>query len=73
MAATIRASNTIPLDWSLEPAPLKGLRIGLLLDAGCGVLPTPEVKAAVERAARDFEQAGAHVEPLAPFLTPGDA
>ena len=40
-----------------------------MLEAGCGAPPTPEVKAAVERAARDFEAAGAHVEPLEPFLT----
>jgi Asp-tRNA(Asn)/Glu-tRNA(Gln) amidotransferase A subunit family amidase len=57
------------LDWRVEPAPLKGLRVGLLMEAGCGVAPTPEVKAAVERAARDFEAAGAHVAPLKPFLT----
>ena len=57
------------LDWIVEPAPLKGLRVGLLLEAGCGAPPTPEVKAAVERAAKDFEAAGAHVEPLKPFLT----
>jgi aspartyl-tRNA(Asn)/glutamyl-tRNA(Gln) amidotransferase subunit A len=57
------------LDWIVEPAPLKGLRVGLLLEAGCGVPPTPEVKAAVQRAAKDFEAAGAHVEPLKPFLT----
>jgi Asp-tRNA(Asn)/Glu-tRNA(Gln) amidotransferase A subunit family amidase len=57
------------LDWAVEPAPLKGLKVGLLLDAGCGVAPTPEVAAAVQRAARDFEAAGAHVEPLEPFLT----
>ena len=40
-----------------------------MLEAGCGVLPSPQVRAAVERAARDFETAGAHVEPLAPFMT----
>ena len=57
------------LDWIVEPAALKGLRVGLLLEAGCGVAPTPEVKAAVQRAAKDFEAAGAHVEPLKPFLT----
>ncbi len=57
------------LDWRVEPARLKGLRIGLLLDAGCGVPPTPEVRGAVEAAARDFALAGAVVEPLAPFLT----
>jgi len=57
------------LDWIVEPASLRGLRVGLLLEAGCGAPPTPEVKAAVERAAKDFEAAGAHVEPLKPFLT----
>ena len=40
-----------------------------MMEAGCGDAPTPEVRAAVERAARDFEAAGAHVEPLKPFLT----
>ena len=40
-----------------------------MMEAGCGVPPTPEVRAAIERAARDFEAAGAHVEPLKPFLT----
>ena len=50
--------------------PLRGLRIGLLLDAGCGLPVEPEVRAAVERAALRLQQAGAHVEPLPPFLTP---
>jgi aspartyl-tRNA(Asn)/glutamyl-tRNA(Gln) amidotransferase subunit A len=49
---------------------LRGLRLGLLLDAGCGLPLEPEVRAAVEQAARHFEQAGAIVEPMAPFLTP---
>src|ERR1700678_4662138 len=57
------------LDWIVEPASLRGLRVGLLLEAGCGAPPTPEVKAAVERAAKDFEAGGAHGEPLKPFLT----
>ncbi len=57
------------LDWAVEPASFKGLRIGLMLEAGCGVPPTPHVSAAVERAARAFEAARAHVEPLKPFLT----
>jgi aspartyl-tRNA(Asn)/glutamyl-tRNA(Gln) amidotransferase subunit A len=57
------------LDWAVEPASLNGLRIGLMIEAGCGAPPTPQVCAAVESAARDFEAAGARVEPLAPFLT----
>ncbi|HYA75110.1 MAG TPA: amidase [Roseiarcus sp.] len=57
------------LDWRVEPADLSGMRVGLLLDAGCGAPATAPVRAAVERAARDFASAGAIVEPLAPFLT----
>ena len=57
------------LDWAIEPATLKGLRIGLLLDAGCGAPVSTQVRAAVERAAHDFESAGAHVDPIEPFLT----
>ncbi len=49
---------------------LRGLRIGLLMDAGCGLPVEPEVQAAILAAARLFEQAGAIVEPMAPFLTP---
>ena len=48
---------------------LKGLRIGLLLEAGCGLAVEPEVRAAVEHAARLFERAGAVVAPMRPFMT----
>ncbi len=48
---------------------LRGLRIGLLLEAGCGLAVAPEVRHAVEQAARIFENAGAIVQPMAPFLT----
>ena len=49
---------------------LRGLKIGLLLDAGCGLKVEPEVRAAVERASKVFEAAGAIVTPMKPFLTP---
>ena len=49
---------------------LKGLRIGLWMQAGIGSDAEPEVAACIAAAARLFEQAGAIVEPLAPFLTP---
>ncbi len=52
------------LDWRVAPAPLKGLRIGLCLNIGCGAAPTAEVRDAVVHAARDFEGAGATVEPV---------
>ncbi len=48
---------------------LRGLRIGLLLDAGCGLPVDPEVAKAVQRAAQLFEQAGAIVQPMQPMLT----
>jgi Asp-tRNA(Asn)/Glu-tRNA(Gln) amidotransferase A subunit family amidase len=57
------------LDWRVAPAKLSGLRIGVLLEAGCGYATAAPVRAAVERAGRDFAAAGAVVEPLAPFLT----
>ncbi len=49
---------------------LKGLRLGVLLDMGVGTAPTPEVRAAIEAAARLLEAEGAAVESVAPF---GDA
>lgn len=48
---------------------LRGLRIGLLLDAGWGLAPDADIVAAVQAAARLFEAAGAVVEPLAGFTT----
>lgn len=48
---------------------LRGLRIGLLLDAGCGLPVDPEVRAAVENAARLMETAGATIVPMQPFMT----
>ena len=56
-------------DYAAPPDTLRGLRFGLLLDAGCGLPVQPEVRAAVERAARLLEQAGATIVPMRPFLT----
>lgn len=49
---------------------LRGLRIGLHADAGCGLPTDPEVAATVRAAAGVFARAGAQVVPLEPFLTP---
>ncbi len=49
---------------------LKGLKIGLLQDAGCGLAVDPVVSQAVNRAAQLLAQAGAHIEPMRPFMTP---
>jgi aspartyl-tRNA(Asn)/glutamyl-tRNA(Gln) amidotransferase subunit A len=47
---------------------VRSLRVGLLIDAGCGMPVDPEVTAVVADAARLVEGAGATVEPLEPFL-----
>ncbi len=58
-----------PIDWQQLDREARGLRIGLLMDAGWGLAVEPEVRAAVEAAARAFEAAGAVVEPVRPFMT----
>ena len=70
-----RDSMSLPfqaIDWDNWDTPLThldGVRIGLLLDAGCGLPVDEEVQVAVERAALLFEGAGAIVTPMQPFLT----
>ena len=57
------------LAWNQLDFDVRGLKIGLLMDAGWGSEVQPEVRAAVEAAARLFEAAGAIVEPMQPFMT----
>ena len=57
------------LAWNQLDCDVRGLKIGLLMDAGWGSEVEPEVRAAVEAAARLFEAAGAIVEPMQPFMT----
>ena len=55
------------------PAParsLRGLRLGLWLDAGWGAPLHPEIERAITAAARRFEAAGAVIEPLPAFTRP---
>ncbi|MCZ2292218.1 MAG: amidase [Burkholderiales bacterium] len=66
-----RDATSLPpadIDWHALDIDVKGLRLGLQLDAGWGLPVDPEVRAVVEDAARRFEAAGAQVESLAPFL-----
>ena len=68
-----RDATSLPLqdiDWLALDGDVKGLRLGLLLDAGWGLPTDPEVRACIAEAARRFEAAGAIVEPLAPFTKP---
>jgi aspartyl-tRNA(Asn)/glutamyl-tRNA(Gln) amidotransferase subunit A len=63
--------QSIPWDQAeADVGRLRGLRIGLLMDAGCGLAVEPDIAAAVLDAARLLEQAGAIVEPMPPFMTP---
>jgi aspartyl-tRNA(Asn)/glutamyl-tRNA(Gln) amidotransferase subunit A len=57
------------IDWQDLDRDVKGLRIGLLMDAGWGLAVEPEVRKAVEAAAAAFEAAGAIVTPIGPFMT----
>ena len=59
----------VDFDWQALDRDLKGLRIGLHLDAGWGQDTTPEVRAAVEAAARGFQAAGATIVPVPAFCT----
>lgn len=58
------------MDWSTEPLSPAGMRVAVQLDAGSGIAVEPETRAAIERAAQLFAEAGAEVVPLAPFIAP---
>ena len=58
------------IEWKRLERDIRGLRIGLMTSAGVGLAVDAEVTDAVEAAAAKFEAAGAHVERIAPFLTP---
>jgi aspartyl-tRNA(Asn)/glutamyl-tRNA(Gln) amidotransferase subunit A len=69
--ADARDSMSLPwqdVAWSQLDRSLKGLRIGLMMDAGWGFDVEPEVAAAVQAAAHAFEAAGASVEPIPPIM-----
>lgn len=59
------------LDWDVSGAAasgVRGLRIGLQLDAGCGAPVEPPIAALVESVGAAFAAAGAVIEPLNPFM-----
>ncbi|MFE0753475.1 amidase [Inquilinus sp. NPDC058860] len=57
------------IDWSDLAIDPKGLRIGLMMDIGAGMALDPEVRDAVEAAARLLDAEGAVVEPVPAILT----
>ncbi|HEV7914144.1 MAG TPA: amidase family protein, partial [Albitalea sp.] len=67
-----RDATSLPhqdIAWDRLERDLRGLRIGLLMDAGWGLPVDAEIRAAVQQAAALFESAGAIVEPMKPFMT----
>ena len=61
-----------PIHWTAlhrDLSDVRGLRLGLWLEAGCGLPLDPQVRTAVLQAARVFEQAGAQVEELMPWMS----
>jgi Asp-tRNA(Asn)/Glu-tRNA(Gln) amidotransferase A subunit family amidase len=57
------------IGWRELELDIRGLRLGLWLDAGWGSPLDPEVRALIEGAANAFAAAGAIVEPVAPFTS----
>ncbi len=67
-----RDATSLPpqaIHWQDLQREIRGLKIGLLMDAGWGLAVEPETHAAVLVAARAFEAAGAIIEPLESFST----
>jgi Asp-tRNA(Asn)/Glu-tRNA(Gln) amidotransferase A subunit family amidase len=57
-------------DWAAAlDGQVRGTKVGLLIEIGVGITPQPAVRRAIETAAKAFEDAGATVEPVAPFVT----
>jgi aspartyl-tRNA(Asn)/glutamyl-tRNA(Gln) amidotransferase subunit A len=68
----VRDTMSLPyqdIAWDQLDIELRGLKIGLWLDAGWGMALDAQVRSMTLAAARAFEQAGAIVETLAPFTT----
>ncbi len=67
-----RDATSLPpndFDWMALDVDVRGMRIGLMLDAGCGLAVDAEVLDAVSAAASRFEAAGATIVPVAPVMT----
>ena len=67
-----RDSTSLPpneIDWMDLDIDVRGMKIGLMLDAGCGLPVEDEIRDAVIAAAKRFEEAGAIIVDVAPVLT----
>ena len=69
-ATSLPAQDLLWSDLPTDPRRcLRGLKVGLLLDAGWGLPLDDEVRAAIHVATEHLADAGAIVEPLGPFTT----
>lgn len=57
------------IDWMNLALDIKGLRVGVMMEAGCGLPLDNEIQRHVEQAAKQLEAAGATLVPMAPVLT----
>jgi aspartyl-tRNA(Asn)/glutamyl-tRNA(Gln) amidotransferase subunit A len=57
------------IEWASLDTDVRGLRVGLMLEAGFGLPVEPETRRAIEDAAARFAQAGAELEPVGPLWT----
>jgi aspartyl-tRNA(Asn)/glutamyl-tRNA(Gln) amidotransferase subunit A len=57
------------IEWQRLERDVRGLRIGVMSDAGVGLSVDADVAAAFDAAVKRFELAGAHIERVAPFMT----
>lgn len=67
-----RDATSLPpaeIDWGDLAFDVRGRRIGLMLDAGCGTPAEPEVRAAIVSAAQRFAAAGAEIVEVEPVMT----
>jgi aspartyl-tRNA(Asn)/glutamyl-tRNA(Gln) amidotransferase subunit A len=68
----VRDAMSLPaqdLPWLDLNIDVKGLRIGVMMEAGIGMPLDPEVRACIERAVEVFEEAGAEIGQVPPFVT----
>ncbi len=56
-------------DWMDHEIDVRGMKIGVMLDAGCGLAAETEIRDAVLAAAKRFEDAGATIFEVEPVLT----
>ncbi|QEM83397.1 amidase [Halomonas binhaiensis] len=57
------------IDWSALDIDVRGMRIGVMMEAGCGLPVDEQVQRCVEDGVAHFRKAGAHIVPVGPVLS----